>query len=551
MNHSRKSIFVLFLCGGILLLFSLSSCRIIKRNGVVRTDISQKSWENYLDSVYAVHPNVVLRTSPFIENVDQAFILENPLFKAGDMTGNLILAENLKAIELPDGNNFSQGRIPKEERKRYLNSVVIYVKSEIQPGSASISYENIHFAETYSTNKGATAAANTAVGILGTVAAFTAFIVIACNCPRVYAHTDTGDVYQGTILTGAFSKALEREDKLILNGLNPTDGKVKISLRNELPEEEYIDEVKLFKTKLEPDFQLASDASGSLFSYKNSLAPIKARTGENLDLLASIRSKDGVHYGFEELNQKQELNAVILEFDKQKVRSDQSKLILLAKQSKWLETVSEYFFSLFGTAFDRWTARMDKVNPEKYYQNLSNQGVSLNAYLETENGWESIGTFHNAGTLQFKEFGLDLDLSKHHGDQIRIKLTSAYKYWELDYAGISDSWTETMAYEEVPMYQATNDQSEDISSLIGQSDENYAVLPDDNSSIEFVFEHTARENEVYVLQGSGYYHHQRDYQQKPNKAMLKKLKAKGHLATHELSKELDLAQQLVSIQNNR
>ncbi|MEZ4828546.1 MAG: hypothetical protein R3C61_20005 [Bacteroidia bacterium] len=126
---------------------------------------------------------------------------------------------------------------------------------------------------------------------------------------------------------------------------------------------------------------------------------------------------------------------------------------------------------------------------------------------------------------------LPIDISAISGETINIRLESAYKFWELDQIGLSANWQQISEYVEVPMISAVNEKGEDVSARIHTVDEHYAVQPQAGSAITLSFENTAAEDEIYILKGTGYYHHIRNYEHAPDKPFIRYMRRNQQTVT--------------------
>lgn len=497
------------------------------------------SWDQYLQAQSVVRPIIHLYHG------NKTYAMTNYSF-SGEGESAVIMGtlSEVPAYAIPEQPSFLRNKLP-DNVKPIINEIMhLYTDIEPQEGEMTLALKDIQQVIYHQNNTAANVLVNTGVGIVSAVAGFAIFLAIACNCPRVYAMGPEGPVMQGSLFTGAISKSLERTDYLPLQGLDRRGKQLEITVANELPEKEYLDHLQLLKVRPTPGASLGMDASsGQLFEYQSLQPAIAASSVDGRDLLARVKAQDEQVYNFDDQAYAEDLNSAVFTFDKSALQQDQAQLVVQVRQTEWLETVAEYFFQQFGNEFDRWVEMMDKVPADKYNERVAERGMSMNAYLKTAEGWKPVGTFHNAGVVQQKTMGLHLDLSQIAGDEVQIKLTSAHRFWELDQIGLSEDARSLTGYETVPLLGATNEQGEDIGALIQAQDQNYQILPDQQSAINLVFANTAAEDEIYVLQGTGYYHHLRDYTHEPNKPLLKAMK-KGELTTHQLSQMLDRAQEL-------
>jgi len=163
----------------------------------------------------------------------------------------------------------------------------------------------------------------------------------------------------------------------------------------------------------------------------------------------------------------------------------------------------------------------------------------MNAYVKRNNQWEYLGSFENAGTLEYRNLALNLDLSNINGETIEIKLESAHAFWDVDYVGVTDEWSEDINLTKLRTISAFNQDGLDILSKISTEDKIYVEKPKVGTFTNMLFEAPSNPASFLILRGSGYYHHKRNYTAKPNYGVLKELK-KDKLSTHQLSRLLQV-----------
>ncbi|MEZ4775638.1 MAG: hypothetical protein R3D00_20800 [Bacteroidia bacterium] len=444
----------------------------------------------------------------------------------------------------PESNVFRRKNIPKQYRSEFLHATNLYVNQGMDEESVILPIGHIDSARIYFPATGLNIYVNAALGVVSFVTASVIVLAIACNCPQVYTLSPDGiQTSQGSLFTGAISKSLERTDFLPLHDLNRSGPNIEITVANELPEEEFINQVSLLRTKRIPNTEFAINTDDQLVAYSQPHTPVSAISLNGKNLLPLVSAADTSHFDFSDFPMGSQLNTATFSFSKSDFPNGQPLLVINARQTEWLESIAEVFFNAFGDQFDRWNTMMDKVPREKYEARTAERGLSMNVFIETDNGWQKAGTFHNAGVNKQKRMGLPLDLSQVSGEMVNIRLECAYKFWEIDEIGIADNWAEITDFEEVPLVSAINEKGEDVSGLIKSIDQQYALQPDAGSAITLTFPNTASAEEIYVLRGTGYYHHIRNYENKPDKAFIRYMRAHQKTVTQELSVLLNQIQQ--------
>lgn len=368
---------------------------------------------------------------------------------------------------------------------------------------------------------------------------FGAAVIMAaiCNCPYVSAMGPDTTTFQGSLFPGAISKSLERSDHLILKNVSLNqDGKINIKVSNELPEVEYFNQLELYEVDNMQYHHLAQDIFGQPVSYEMQDHLKYAITMNNRDIKNEVQYLEGGLYNFNEQGNDYELNKVFLTFNRKDL-GNKALLLLRAKQSKWMNNVAVFTLQQFGTALDNWVQRLDKVDPIKFNQSAIDRGVSLNVYLKRNNQWKYIGSYSNAGTMEYRDMAMSIDLSKSPDENIEIKLEAAHGFWDIDYVGITDTWSENVNLTKLKTLSAVNQEGKNIMQDIEADDHHYTELPVNGNFIDLLFEAPADFNSRLILKGKGYYHHEKEYASKPNYKFLKAVK-QNKMTTHQLSRLL-------------
>ena len=219
------------------------------------------------------------------------------------------------------------------------------------------------------------------------------------------------------------------------------------------------------------------------------------------------------------------------------------------KQAKWLETVANYSFYNIGKSYNNWVKRKDKSNPDKWRKRNVKQGISLNVYLKVNEKWEYIGSHHDAGTMAMRNLMMPIELSDETGETIEVKLECAYKLWELDYVGITDDWKNDLPINKIEILTASNETGQDVLSTISGLDNEEYVLNSSGTHIDvWAKRGNAKAQSSLVLQGTGYYHHIKDYDHKADLKFAVKVNSKR--GVQDVSRDLYHYQTLMTYVGN-
>lgn len=371
---------------------------------------------------------------------------------------------------------------------------------------------------------------------------------IACACPQVESTDGQSAQFHGSLFPGSIFKSLKRKDYLILDNVLFDDGNLNLKVFNNLPETEYIDQLQVLEVDHTGYAFLGVDNENGLIAYNQSKGLANLRSDSLDENVYSVIYRDNLVYNFDNLDSPEDLNSITLAFDKNNFSED-AKLIIRGKQTEWLETVANYIFMNIGKSYDNWVKRKDHLSADKWIEKNEYQGVALNVYIKVNNNWKYVGSHHDAGTSSMRDLVMDIDLEQVSGSSIEVKLESAYKIWELDYVGITSDWSAYLSVSSVELQQIVDEGGNDISEIVASADDNYHVQEGAGSFINLRANGPlSTKTSSIVLQGTGYYHHIRDYEHKANLKFFMQLNNK--LGIQDLSKALNLYKDLNVIARN-
>ena len=430
-----------------------------------------------------------------------------------------------------------------------LTIIHIYTTLEgIGEGKVDIPISAIKTVEIHEKNVAASVITSAAIPIVIAGVVVGGAFVIACACPQVESTAGQSTQFHGSLFPGAIFKSLKREDYLILDNVLVDEGNINLKIFNNLPETEYIDQLQVLEVGHNGYSYLGVSNENEFVGYNQAETSTLAIGGSSNKITNTLISRDNLVYNFDNLDSPDDLNSIILNFDKSKLSGD-SKLVIRGKQTEWLETVANYIFLNIGKSYNNWVKRRDRMPGEKWLEKNEWQGVALNVYLKVNDKWKYIGSHHDGGTMSMRELVMDIDLSKVTGPSFEIKLESAYKIWELDYVGLTNDWNEDLIVNTLDIQSIVDEDGRDISNTVAVDDGNYHIQEGEGSYVNLVTKGRSMASSTIVLQGTGYYHHIRDYEHKADLRFFMKLNSK--LGVQELSRSLDLYNELNTIASSK
>lgn len=461
--------------------------------------------------------------------------LENATIRNDSLFGNIISIPTEHSHYLFPKSTTKTNRVKAKYKGPTLTEVHLFTnetfKSPYQVAAFGLS--SFNRADIYKLDKRATTV-NHVVSVIGVVAvvavvATSIAYLIACNCPQLYVENNGGNYnFTSGLYSGAVYAPLERTDYFPLNAIPSATKDISFKIANAKNEEQFINHVNLIQVNHPGDVHVLADRHGHIFSYKLP-QPIQSAKAENIsDLNETLQTTDGRYYSFDSRSDRNGFSDVILTFEKP-VNAENARLIIHAQNTNWGGLLYKEFRSLFGSGFQKWSERQEKVEPEVLEKWQKDQALPLMVYLKTEKGWKFIDYFPLVGNTADRDLIMQLNLNGLTENVIELKLESTYRFWNLDYAGIDFSNRSNYTVNYLEPDQAYNSDGTDERELLKENDKKYVHLQNDEY-ITFKYRvPQASENTVfsYLLASGGYYHSLEHFDGKPQYSKLTGFKKKG------------------------
>jgi hypothetical protein len=439
----------------------------------------------------------------------------------------------------------------KKDEAFVLNEVQIYATTHTADDTTHLRLPmtKITRVDIFSKNKGETTTnhivSGIGMGLLLAVFIFVGVAAIACNCPQVYTFNGSEYQFKSGVFSGAIYSSLERTDYLPLDNLVAVNGKYKFRVMNTQREEQNINQIVLMKIPHDPQINVLLDKNGRVHTFQTPVPPssttlIRDKSGKTID------ERDGRTYLFNEKSDSgSAFGSVILTFPIP-AGAKQSKLIVNAKNSMWAGFIFEDFTSLFGGKFQKYQSRQDKANREKLDRWQKEQALSLMVYVETERGWQLVDYFPTTGNTAARDMIMAINIPPTSQNTVRVKLESAFMFWELDYAAMDFSTDRLLQPQFIAASSATISRSSgvELASLASVDDKYCKMLQNDFLSIEFEGKESDQPASFFLV-STGYYHSLEQFNGKPDVGMLKRFKKKGYFSEYS-EKRFNEAQEILS-----
>lgn len=317
----------------------------------------------------------------------------------------------------------------------YARQVHLFIREykDLENGLISIYGKDIEKVIVYNIDGVATVLSYMVGSGLTFIGAVAVFVAIACNCPHVYTYDGDSYQFEATLFTGAVAPGLERNDYKILPDYQTNSDEYKLRIVNEELEDQYTNLLELIVVAHPKGVMAVPDQVGGIHLFDQPVTVTSAVAG-NRDVLEEVKLRDDLPFGFD-TDGEEDLADIELTFS---VPGDapNANLVLRLKNTAWGGYVYKDFISNFGHTYGRWVDKNVK-QVDNFKQDWSRaQGIPLNVEILEESGWTNAGYVDLVGEVDYTTLVVPLTLRSNLKEEIRIRLTAGFKFWELDYAAL-------------------------------------------------------------------------------------------------------------------
>ncbi len=438
---------------------------------------------------------------------------------------------------LNSGTKFRRYRQTKPEQQTVLNEVHLYVSPDtsIRDGHYVLNIKDVQKMEVLEKDKNRTTVSYIVGGtaiVVGSVAVVTAIVAaLKSSCPFVSGYTDEGFVLQGEIFSGAIFPQLERDDYLPLHLKPDEHGMVKVQISNDLQEVQYTNLAKLKVITHSTGSEIILDGKGNYYLANDPQKPVSATGGNGIDMIEYLSGKTDLK--FAQMADSSDANGqsfIELVFNKPANKTD-GRLLLSIKNSYFLDLLYGELIKGFGTYYPQYVAQQKKKTREELMHWLKTQHVPLLVEVESEEGWEEIGSINSVGPLAYRTIAIPLNFQPRK-EQIRLRLSSGFMFWEIDYAAMDYTDQSMLEIIELEPLSARNEVGENVKKYVTGTDDKYLVQPEIGNRTTLTFRHKLRDGmkHTFVLHTRGYYEHKRSFSNEPDLNFVSRFSAPNSFA---------------------
>lgn len=419
----------------------------------------------------------------------------------------------LLQLSKEDAQKIAKGRPQKIGDDQPMQMVVFFVKNEYSQTlfdsvKITLPFSKVTRCEVYEYSPGKTATNRTLI-TLGTITATALILGVACSCPSVYAISPDGVAYEGDLYSGSAHPGLERHDWLPLSPLRPDGDHYQLRMVNEDPEIQYINEVDLIAVDHPAGVTVLYDKYGRLHTLSQPESPVLATDLEGRDVRPAVLYEDNDPFQGSPGNTNPRAEDGLLLSFRRPAGATQARLLVRANTSSWLgysHTMMQQEFGEYGPKMRRKFLEKDSAEVQKW---VMRQNIPLSVWMETAPGkWEKADFFQIISSRTPKRDVLQLDLSKIKGEQVRLKLSTGFRFWEIDYVALDFSSEQQVQTRTLPLASATDQDGKDLKELLRADDKQYYVQSRSGDAAILRFEVStaaAGKERSLLLHAKGYY----------------------------------------------
>jgi hypothetical protein len=332
------------------------------------------------------------------------------------------------------------------------------------------------------------------------------------SCPLVYSWDGAHWRLDSGTFGGAVVHALQRTDVDNLDFATAQVGSVRLDVRNELSETDYIDRLAVLAVDHDSAVDVAPDPDGNLHALGRLLEPTRANDDRGQDILARVRQTDGWEWESaprprDPADSTDLLDGIELAFPRP-IGATAARLVVDAHNTPWAAYLLAQFVRAHGAGTEAWYDSLDAHadDARRFGMRLAREAF-LQAAIRTSAGWRPAGLFWEAGPEVVKRQVLVLDLTGVSGDSVYVRLQAPPSFWLIDRVALDVGAEQPLAARELQLASARDRHGRDVRPAIAAIDGSYLAL-ETGEGAELRFQDAAPiagKRRTYLLRSTGWY----------------------------------------------
>jgi hypothetical protein len=335
------------------------------------------------------------------------------------------------------------------------------------------------------------------------------------SCPFVYSFNGEQYVFDAEPLGGAICRGLARTDISRLDHVKPVDGEYRLLVRNEVPETQYIDRMKLLVVDHPENTQVYPDLQGHFYGFTKVQGATSATDEKGMSLMKFLAASDEITWQTHLPSASRAVDDPVrhtlsVTFPKP-VGAKKAWLVTNIGTSSWGSNMIRKTVEYRGNTAETW---LKSVTPgsQSYvemYQFIEREEMyHLKTWVKEKDSWKEEAVILGQGPLIFEDRVYPLDVSNAVGDSLVLRFYPPKGFWTFNYVGVSYEEPSLMYTTSVHARVAHDQGGVSIAGSLRELDTSYYAMPEVGDwakvSFEVPLEPEGTVRSVY-LETSGYY----------------------------------------------
>jgi hypothetical protein len=295
------------------------------------------------------------------------------------------------------------------------------------------------------------------------------------SCPVVYAWNGHDWQLQSGTFAGAVARGVARTDVTAMPQAVAGDGGLRLQVRNELEETDYLDAISVLAVDHPAGVMIAPDAAGRLHAVGAQVPAREARDFAGRDVATQLAAPDG--RSWESALQPRDTagsaalaDGVELVFPRPPgVRI--ARLVVDARNTSWVPFVLERTLATHSRAAGAWyDSLLASPSAAQQYRTATAREAGLRVLIRKGGSWVAEGVVLDPGPEITKRQVLAVDLTGVDGPVAHVRLESAPSFWMIDYVAMSYDVEPPLAVQELAPAAALAPDGNSLLSLVGAAD---------------------------------------------------------------------------------
>lgn len=325
-----------------------------------------------------------------------------------------------------------------------------------------------------------------AVGLTPVVVLLVALATKGSSCPIIQIDRGSGFETVGEGYPGAVFRCLQREDLLALPNLSSNS--LSLRLVNLAEEIQYTDVAEIWTVDHGPSDRMLAMAQAGLVRVGPPQEPLDARDLAGQDVLAQVRSKDGLVWQTELASVNSAGSGPLRENITARFAPNGPRPVLeiSLENTRWTEVVLGRYFALMGDRFDEFMKKGNEGDPKAILAWRDREGVDLRVEVERAGRFETVAIVPATGAVEMRHLALPLPYGLGTGP-VKVRLSGATGFWRVDHLALSQAIGGDPAIHRIKPTRAVDGEGKDQLGLLAAKDDRFHALPRVGDRVDLSF----------------------------------------------------------------